>query len=189
MTSAVSICSNALLELGAAPISSFNESNDRTRLVSNLYAQKRDRVLRLNDWKCCKRRVVLSPDATAPAFEWSYRFALPGDWIRTLSVGEADDDQDDYEEESGYILMDRNICYLRYVFRNEDESTWDSLLIDAMTKVMVAVLTYPITKSTTKQQTDVQIVQQVLAEARAIDASDEPPPTLGDFPLLANRWR
>lgn len=33
----VSICSNALLMLGAQPINDFSESNDRARLMSNLY--------------------------------------------------------------------------------------------------------------------------------------------------------
>ncbi|MEK9796979.1 MAG: hypothetical protein VW713_09580, partial [Alphaproteobacteria bacterium] len=85
--SAVSICSNALLLLGDAPISSFDEDNDRTRLVANLYSAKRDRVLRAHPWNCATKREVLSPDATAPAFDWANRFLLPGDWLRTLSVG------------------------------------------------------------------------------------------------------
>ncbi len=189
MTSAVSICSAALLLLGDKPIADFSENNDRTILVSNLYALKRDKVLRLNDWKCATKRVILSPDATAPTFEWGYRFLLPADWLRTLSVGVSTSDQDDYEQEGRYLLMNRKDCYLRYVYANEDESTWDPLLIDAMTQVMVAALTYPITKSTTKQATEEEIVRDVLKTARAIDASDNPPPTLGDFPMLANRMR
>lgn len=189
MTSAVEICSNALLLLGDHPIANFSENNDRTRLVSNLYAQKREKVLRLNDWKSATKRVILSPDSTAPAFEWGYRFALPDDWLRTLSVGQSTGDQDDYEQEGRYILMDRDTCYLRYIFRNENESTWDALLVESMTQVMIAALTYPITKSTTKQATEEEIVREVLKEARAVDAQDNPPDTLGNFPLLANRMR
>ena len=189
MTSAVEICSNALLLLGDKPISDFSENNDRTRIVSNIYAMKRDKVLRLNDWKCAIKRVILSPDATAPAFEWGYRYLLPADWLRTLSVGPSTPDQDDYEQEGRYLLMDLSSCYLRYVYRNEDESTWDALLIDAMTQVMVAALTYPITKSTSKQATEEEIVRDVLKTARAVDGQDNPPETLGDFPLLANRTR
>ena len=189
MSSAVSICSNALLLLGDKPISSFSENNDRTRLVSNLYTMKRDKVLRLNDWKCAQKRVILSPDATAPEYEWAYRFALPGDWLRVVFVGESRDTPDDYEREGRYLLMDRSICYLTYTWRNEDEGTWDPDLIEAMTQVMVACLTYPITKSTTKQATEEQIVRDVLKEARALDAQDNPPETVGDSPMLANRSR
>ena len=189
MTSAVQICSNALLELGDKPIASFAENNDRTRLVSNLYTMKRDKVLRLNDWKCAIKRVILSPDSTAPEFEWGYRFAMPADLLRVLSIGESTQLQDDYEIEGRYILMSRSSCYLRYVFRNEEESTWDALLIDAMTQVMKATLTYPITKSTTKQATEEEIVRDVLKTARAVDGAESPPETLGDFPFLSNRLR
>lgn len=189
MTSAVSICSTALILLGDKPISDFTENNDRTRIVANIYAAKRDKVLRLNDWKCATKRVILSPDETAPGFEWGYRFALPADWLRTLSVGPSTGEQDDFEQEGRFLLMNTNVCYLRYIFRSEDESNWDALLIDAMTQVMVAALTYPITKSTTKQQTEEEIVRDVLRTARAVDAQDNPPDQLGDSPILSNRMR
>lgn len=186
MTSSVSICSNALLQLGDDPISSFDEENDRTTLVANLYADKLAKVLRLNDWSCATKRVTLSPLTTTPDFDWAYEFLLPSDWIRTISVG-LENAQDDYKPEGRKILMDRNVCYLRYIWRNEDESTWDSLLIEAMTQVMIAALTYPITKSTTKQRSEEEIVRDVLASARAVDAQGKPTERLGDSPLLANR--
>lgn len=186
--SAVSICSNALLLLGDKPIDSFEVNNDRTRLVANLYAQKRDKVLRAHPWNCAVKRVVLSPDTAEPAYDWAYQFNLPGDWLRTLSVGQ-DDAPDDYVIEGRRILMDSNICRLRYIYRNEEEASWDATLIDAMTQVMVAALTYPITKSTSKQATEEEIVKRVLKEARAIDGQESPPEVLGDFPLLANRMR
>lgn len=189
MPSSISICSNALLLLGDDPIADFAGDNDRTRLVSNLYAMKRDKVLRLNDWKSAQKRVVLSPDATAPAFEWGYRFALPGDWLRTVFVGQSRSTPDHYEREGRYLLMDLSACYLTYTFRNEDEGTWDPDMVEAMTQVMVATLAYPITKSTNKQATEEEIVRDVLKLSRALDAQDNPPETFGDSPMLSNRMR
>lgn len=184
--SAVSICSNALLLLGDNPIDSFDVDNDRTRLVANLYSQKRDRVLRAHTWNCAIKRVILSPDAEVPVFGAKYQFQLPGDWLRTLSVG-IKGSEDEYVIEGRKILMDSNVCRLRYIFRNDIEATWDPLLVDAMTQVMVAALTYPITKSTTKQATEEEIVKQVLKSARSVDGQEVTPETLGDFPMLANR--
>lgn len=186
--SAVSICSNALLLLGDKPISSFDENNDRTRLVANLYQYKRERVLRAHPWNCATKRVVLSPDVAKPAFGWACQFQLPDDWLRTVSVGE-DGSEDDYAIEGRKILMDSNVCMLRYIWNNDQESTWDSLLVEAMTQVMIAALTYPITKSTTKQATEEEIVKRVAKEAKAVDGQEQTPETLGDFPLLANRMR
>ena len=185
-TSAVSICSNALLLLGDAPISDFSEENDRTRMVANLYQAKREKVLRLHPWNCAVKRVVLSPDVDVPAFDWAYQFQLPDDWLRTLSAG-LDGDLDDYQIEGRKILMDTNICYLRYIFNNDVEATWDSLLVEAMQQVMVAALTYPVTKSTTKQATEEEIVKMVLKSARTVDGQEQPAEQLGDSPLLSHR--
>jgi len=188
MTSAVSICSAALIELGDKPISSFDDNNDRTRAVSNLYGLKRDAVLRAHPWNCAVKRIVLSPDTNAPAFDWQYQFDLPSDYLRVLSVG-LNGQEDEYVLEGRKLLMNTNVCYLRYIYRNSDEATWDALLIDAMKEVMKASIAYSITKSTSKEQLVQQIVQNVLKSARAVDGQENPPETLGDFALLSNRVR
>ncbi len=187
--SAVSICSNALLLLGDKPIDSFDQNNDRTRLVANLYDMKRDAVLRAHPWNCATKRVVLSPDTEAPAFGWKYQFQLPDDYLRILSVGIEEEAPDDYAIEGRKLLMNSNVCYLRYIFRNDVEATWDALLVNAMTEVMKAACAYAITKSTSKEEMVERIVRDVLKTARAVDGQEVTPETLGDFPLLANRYR
>src|SRR3546814_9999800 len=69
MTTEVSICSNALLRLGADPINSFDEADnfgsniERARLCANLWPNVRRQVIRSHPWNCATKRVVLSPDA------------------------------------------------------------------------------------------------------------------------------
>ena len=79
MSTAVQVCSNALLTLGQAPINSFEDLSDRQLAAANLYPQIRDGVLRSHPWNCAVKRVVLSPDSQPPAFEWLYAYSLPGD--------------------------------------------------------------------------------------------------------------
>lgn len=186
--SAVSICSNALLQLGDAPISDFSENNDRTRLASNLWEMKRDKVLRSHPWNCAIKRVTLSPDTETPAFDWSYQTALPADCLRVLSVG-LDGQPDDFAVEGRKLMTDTDTVYLRYIFRNTDVTTWDAVLIDAMSQVMKAAFAYAITKSTSKEGNDEQILRDVLKSARAVDGQEQTPDTLGDSPILANRMR
>lgn len=186
MTTAVSIASNALLMLGAQPISDFNEDSDRARLASNLYATARDLLLRSHPWNCAIKRVVLSPDADAPAFGYSYKFTLPGDWLRTLSVGDYGNEID-YRIEGRNILADDSVLKLRYIFRNDQESTWDTMLIDAMTKTLSATMAYGITQSTSKEELEFKKLEMALKHARAVDGQEDPPETLGDFRLLAAR--
>ncbi|MCP6417776.1 hypothetical protein NL482_26825, partial [Klebsiella pneumoniae] len=78
----------ALLALGAHPINSFDENTDHARLCSNLYPTVRNKLLRAHPWNCVVKRVVLSPVSTAPVFGFRFQFALPGDLLRVLSIGE-----------------------------------------------------------------------------------------------------
>jgi len=174
----ISICSNALLRLGDAPISSFNESNDRSRLARNTYLSMRDAVLARHPWNCATRRVVLSPDATAPAFDWEARFLLPADCLRILSVGERGEG-DDYEVEDGYILMDGDTCRLRYVYR-APEAKWDPLLVESMTEAMRRVFAYPLTGGQNMEATIFQIADEIVRAARAVDGQENPPEMLGN---------
>ncbi|MDS6632227.1 hypothetical protein QYS46_21915 [Klebsiella michiganensis] len=133
MASSISICSNALLALGAHPINSFDEATEHARLCSNIYPTVRNDLLRKHPWNCAVKRVVLSPSSTAPAFGFGYQFPLPGDLIRILSVGREYEDIG-YRVEGNRLLANQNVIYLRYLFRNEDESTWDSSLVNLVPK-------------------------------------------------------
>lgn len=183
----VSICSNALLLLGDETIASLEESSDRAVLAANLYESTRDSTLRSHPWNCAVKRVLLAPETGAPAFGFSKSFLLPGDWLRTLQVG------DDYEapafrNESGRILANATALPLRYIWRNENESTWDAMLIEAMELAMAAKMAYPITQSTSQQEARETLLANHLKKCRAVDGQEDPPEELGDYPLLAARY-
>jgi hypothetical protein len=187
MATSVSICSNALLMLGAKPISDFDENLDRARLASNLYESARDQVLRSHPWNCATKRVILAPMVDAPAFGYAYQFPLPGDWLRNQAVTD-NQVNIDFKAEGRTILADVPALYLRYTFRNEDASTYDAMLIDALTLFMASRMAYPITQSTSLKAEKLQEFKDLIKSARAVDGQDEPPQTFGDFPLLASRY-
>lgn len=178
MTTAVDICSNALLMLGNKPISSFDEVTDRAVLCRTLYPQVRDSVLRSHPWNCAIKRVILSPSTTPPAFGWANAFLLPGDWLRTLSVGD-EGEANDYQIEGRQILANVSEAKLRYIAQ-ATENTWDSMLVNAVTVAMRQVMAYPITTSTSLEQLVMQAIAGVLQQARAVDGQENPPETLGD---------
>ena len=185
--SAVSICSNALLMNGAQTISSFSDNTERARQCANLYPTVRDYVLSSHPWNCCIKRVQLSPDSTSPAYDWVNQFTLPADFLRILAVGEAGG-EDDYDIEDGKILTDAALLNLRYIYRNDNEVKWTGLLVMAVTLAMRSVLAFPITQSTSLEQLITTSIKPILQQARAIDAQDQPPETLGDFHLQTSRF-
>lgn len=195
MTNPIKICSNALMMLGAKPIASFSESEgmgsnlDRAKLCDSLYPGLRLAILRGHYWNTCARRVLLSPDGQKPAFGYAYRFLLPGDWLRTWGVGDRNTrGRLDYRTEGRYLLCDEPVMPLHYG-ADVPEDQWDTLLVDVMTVAMAARLAYPITSSTSVEEAKKIELRDLLREARATDGQDDPPETLGDFPLLQSRMR
>lgn len=187
MATDVSICSNASLMLGGAAINSIDPpdaNSDVAAAAANLYPQVRDQLLRDHLWNCAKKRVALAPSASAPEFDYSYKFPLPDDWLRNVQVGECGD-RTDFKLEGTWILSDDNPLYLVYVYRNTVEATWDSQLVHAMTLAMKHALAYAVTKSTTVREDARQELMQFLKRSRAIDGQDEPPETLGDERLYS----
>lgn len=191
---AISICSNALLRLGSDPINSFDEGDitgsnlESARLAANLWPTVRRQVLRGHLWNCALKRVLLSPDATAPDFGYSARFLKPADWLRTVQVGLDPRDRYDYVSEGGYFLSDEASLPLLYVYDNDNPVTYDSSLVAALEVSMAAALAYPVTKSTSLAQEMAAMAERHLAQARTVDGQDDPPETFGDFPLLASRY-
>jgi len=183
MATVVSICSNALLMLGAKPINSLTEENDRARLASNLWPGVRDDLLRAHPWNCAVKRVVLSPEATAPAFDYAYQFTLPGDLLRILSVGERGE-YPEYRVEGRKVLADESVLRLRYVFQNDNPATWDAALVFAAETRMAATMAYAITQSATLAESKRQEAELAFRRAKAVDGQEEPGETVGDFRLL-----
>lgn len=186
MASQVSICSNALLMLGAKTINSLSDTSDRAVLCLNLYPQVRDSVLRSHNWNCCIARAALAPDADAPLYDYINSFTLPADWLRTICVGQYGYESD-FKSEGRKILCDDDVLYLRYIAR-VDESLWHEGLVEAVTLAMAEALAYPITQSASMQQGMAQKYQMAMKRIRAEDGQEDPPETLGDFRLLASRY-
>lgn len=170
-SSEVQICSNALLLLGSRPISSFSDDGAPATICANLWATVRDAVLRSHPWNCAMKRVALAADATPPAFDWAYRYQLPGDFLRAWVVGR-DDESPQWMIEDGYIVMDDAICYLRYIRQLTDVTKYDALLTEAMTSGMAATLAYPITKSQANQKAMLELHQFHLKLARTVDGME-----------------
>lgn len=185
-TSEVQICSNALLLLGAQTINSFDDESDRATLVSNLWPNALEAILRSHPWNCAIKRLALAPNAAAPAFDYSYQFTLPGDCLRILSVGEAGAPAH-YELEGRKVLADEATLYLRYVYRNDDVPSWDALLVQAAEAYMAMTCAYPITKSASMLEAMTSLWDLKLRQARTIDGQETPPEDFGDSPMLMAR--
>lgn len=195
MATAVSICSNALQQLGAGSFTDFNEASSDganiqlVKLCDDFWPVVRRRVLRSNSWSECTKRVVLSPSVNAPAFGYAHQFPIPGDWLRTETLEDSNGNiLENYVVENRNILSDDSVLYLKYIFDQEDPAFYSSTLVDILELAMVAKLAYPVTKSTSLAEGAKQEYEYALRNARAHDANEDPNPTMGDSYLTAARF-
>lgn len=77
----LSICSDALILLGAAPLSSFTEGSDTAQACDRLYPDVRDTILSTYVWSWTLKKSQLARLSTNPVNEWSYAYQLPGDML------------------------------------------------------------------------------------------------------------
>jgi hypothetical protein len=184
MASKISICSNAGLLLGQDPISDLSETSDKATLAFNLYDYVRDSVIRANNWACCIKRVVLSPDTAEPVFgSYAYQYTLPGDWLKVLSIT-SDQTVIDHVIEGQKILANVSTVNLRYVFRNVDEASYDAGLVDVMTAAMAAAICQATTSSEGLMDRMQQSYMLKLRQHRSADSSQGTKTPFLDSPLM-----
>lgn len=168
-TTKVSICNAALSAIGDKGITSFDENTAIAERCRNLYDSTRRALLRDHTWSCAKKRAVLAPVSTYPAFGYSHAFPLPRDYLRIITPN-----TECYEVENRHILANAEQINLEYIFDNDNEETWDSLLVEAMTLKMTAKLCKPNTGSDAAKQTALAEFDQLIKRARAINAQERP---------------
>ncbi|WP_342051993.1 MULTISPECIES: hypothetical protein [unclassified Cupriavidus] len=187
MATAVSICSNALLMLGAKPINALDEKTEHARLCSNLYQSVRDDLLRAHPWNCATKRDILAPLVDAPKFDFGYQFELPGDWLRTLQVGEKRQPLS-YRSEGRCILASVTVLPIVYIFRNDVEQSWSTNLVELAELQMAAKMAYAVTKSSSIRDSFRDEFVRAFKVAKAVDGQDDPPEEFAEGSLLESRF-
>jgi hypothetical protein len=77
--SALSICADALIMLGANSISSFTEGTDEASICDSLYPDVRDQALMVYPWSFSFKKTQLARLVTTPTNEYRYEYQLPAD--------------------------------------------------------------------------------------------------------------
>lgn len=76
----ISICSNALLKIGAESITSFLDGTAEAEVAANLYPMIRDGLLASYPWSFAVGQKSLPRLAGVPLADYSYAYRLPNDF-------------------------------------------------------------------------------------------------------------
>lgn len=195
--SAVSICSDALILLGAKPISSFNDGTDEANTADRLYPNVRDMTLSMYPWSFAYKKLKLARLLGTPINEWRYMFQMPGDRLavpravfRSESVGARP--FKDWEILGDKIYTNEEVIVIDYPYQTE-EFAMPQYFVQLLKYMMAWHLAYPITEQETKTQYWQAVAigngrNGFFRQATNIDGQGQPPQVIGDFSLIEARY-
>lgn len=158
------IANQALLALGELVITNIDtDTTKRATTIKELFAIKRDYLLRKYQWKFAITRETLIPDET-PAFGWARQFELPSDYIQLIELYPK---YLRYKIESNVILCDEtDNLNIRYTRRVIDPEEFDATFIEAFAALLAREAAIPLTDSLRKQTKMDELYEDKLADAR-----------------------
>lgn len=185
--SAISLCSKALIKLGARPIVSFNENTAEAEIASQLYTSVRDAMLSAYPWRFATSQSELARLAENPKADYAYSYQLPNDFLRVLSAGASSSGRGlNYRICEKTLQCNASNVMLTYIFDPKEENYppfFDALLVAQL----AAEFCLPLTESASRCEFLVKQAQKSFADAKLIDAQQDIPNAITDFPLIGVR--
>jgi hypothetical protein len=198
--SALSICSDALLMLGAKPISSFNEGTDAASVCDALYSNIRDQALMIYPWSFSFKKTQLARLVTTPKNEFKYEYQMPSDRIgapRAVynSNGVGETPIVNYRIMGAKLLTNEEIIYVDYQYSvtESEMPVWFVQLLKYLTAWHVSI---PVTDQVEKAQYWQSVAVGSPGEngrggymrtAMNIDGQNQPVNSIKDYSLIAVR--
>lgn len=198
----VQICANALVRLGATPITSFDDGTDVATFCQTIYNQKKKFILSSYPWQFSFKFAQLSRQTATPSMQWEYQYTLPADRIMTgFPAVYTDDDVGarpirEFAIVGNVLMSDEPTLYVKYQY-DVDESLWPEYFTELMINIMKVELAYLVTDNT-------QLYQELKLEVygtpteggfgglvnmtRNLDSRDNPTTYITDFTLINARF-
>ncbi|KKM96104.1 hypothetical protein LCGC14_1181490 [marine sediment metagenome] len=171
----IDMVNNALLLLGAAPITSFEDTGDTVTLVKTRYSFLRDSILTSYPWSFAKKRAQLTElldeggTTVTPLFDFSRAYELPPDCLRVLDT---DLGATAWKKEGRYIVTDSTSAAILYIARIVDVNMWPPDFQEAFAAQLAADISYSLTKKLDLQQQMFDLANLRMSEAKANDGQE-----------------
>lgn len=198
--SALSICSDALLMLGAKPISSFTEGTDEASVCDRLYADIRDQALMVYPWSFSFKKTQLAQLVTTPTNEYKYEYQMPSDRLgapRAVYASNAVGANTiiDYRIMGSKLLTNEEVIYVDYQYY-VPETEMPVWFIQLLKYLLAWHIAMPITDQTEKASYWQTVAVGTPGEngrggymrtAMNIDGQNQPVNSIKDFSLISVR--
>lgn len=144
----ISICSRALVQLGAAPISALPDGTDASKVCVNVYEGAKRNLMSLYPWRFLMVKKNLTREAITPAGEWEYSYIIPPEAVGLVhAVFRSGSDvisTTEYEVFGQRIYTNHQVLIADFV-AEMDEATWPAYFVELMVGVMCEKIAFAIT--------------------------------------------
>lgn len=197
----LSICSEALIMLGATPLSSFTVGTDEAQVADRLYDDVRDTLLMQYPYSWSIKKVKLAQLVQTPINEWKYIYALPGNLLgnpkAVFNVGAVGaTPQRDFEIYGDGVNTNYEQVWIDYQYRPEPFE-FPPYFVRLLKTALAAEFAEPITDQITKADYFHSRAYGSPAEnmrgglvrvAINIDGADRPAQQIQEFPISDVRF-
>jgi hypothetical protein len=182
MTTAIDICSNALLRLGENPINSFQDGTTEALVSANLYPRILKSTLAERRWSFAVDQKQLSKLKNEPSHEFSNQYQLPSDFIALIKTHPTDIF---FKLYGGRRLLTgwNGELYVDYIMQPDEQNIPDYFL-DYLEVRLAVAMAVPVTEDEDKLELMSKLEPQIARRARMVDSQQQPQRGFWDFPLL-----
>lgn len=197
MASKVDICNMALQNLGANFITSITEDTARAIQCNLRYDIARKALLNMHPWNFAMRRAALNLNTSTPAFNYSYEFTLPSDFLWLYMTGNEEKYTTNYaipfndtfgvsdvpnfvgpdryriERNSNgeLVLLSQNAtANIIYVSNVEDTQSFSGVFTELFARYLSALIASKIVGSKSERDTQMAIFKEELDYYQSIDS-------------------
>ena len=150
MADQLTIVNTALLKISEEQLTSLADNTKTSGLVSTLWDITLESLLNEANWSFARKRVIITPEVTAPAFGYTARFRTPADYNHLVSIGE--ETEVDYRVENGYILASQESLSLVYIANITDATIMGAKFTNSLVLYLASGLAYAINGNTKEAQ-------------------------------------
>lgn len=194
MQTNIQVANNALYDINANPIMDFNDPTKEARVVNSKFQSVLDEVMTVNQWNCNRQFALLNYTEEPELYGWKYAFVIPNDCLFVRAVVPFNDisqltpetmrrfTEFSMNQRSTDLYMLRGIdtvfanhsnILLIYSQSIKDCSILPAYIAKLVEKCLTAEIAYPITQDRTLAADKLNVYQQKLMLAKALNAREE----------------
>ena len=197
----LSICSDALILLGASPLSSFTEGTDAAQACDRLYPDLKNTLLSTYVWSWTLTKIQLARLSATPINEWKYAYQMPGDHLTgALAVFETDGTDQRSVRYGWEIYGDELVTNMETVFIDYQQTITEAKMPNYFVRLLRTALAAELAIVITDQATKADYFRALaygsptengrgglIREAMNIDARGQSTQIIEDYSLIQVR--